>query len=49
MIGLALQLELFEILVHFRTYPIAFSADISKMCRQIEIHLDNRFDGDVAL
>ncbi len=42
MTGPTLQPDLFDILLQFRSYPIAFSADISKMYRQISVHLDDR-------
>lgn len=40
--GPMLQPELFEILKHFHTYPVAFSTDIGKMYRQIEIHSNDQ-------
>lgn len=42
MTGPSIQPELFDILLEFRTYPIAFSADISKRNRQISVHSENR-------
>lgn len=38
MTGPTLKLDLFEILTKFRIYLIAFSADISKMYRQVSVH-----------
>ncbi|KAK7575924.1 hypothetical protein V9T40_012210 [Parthenolecanium corni] len=38
MVGPTLQPDLFDIILRFRMYPIAFVADISKMYRQIKVH-----------
>ncbi len=40
--GPVLQPELFETLLRFRKYPVAFSADISKMYRQVAVHPDHQ-------
>ncbi len=41
MVGPTLQPELFDILLHFRMYRVAFAADISRMYRQIAVHPDD--------
>lgn len=41
--GPILQPELFDTLLHFRTYVIAFSADVNKMYRRIVVHPDDRY------
>lgn len=40
--GPVLQPDLLDCLLRFRLYPVAFSADITKMYRQIEVHPDDR-------
>jgi hypothetical protein len=42
LIGPTIQQDLFSILLRFRTYEIAFTADIEKMYWQIGIHLKDR-------
>jgi hypothetical protein len=38
LIGPTIQQDLFSILLRFRSYQIAFTADIGKMYRQIRVH-----------
>ncbi|XP_054711001.1 uncharacterized protein LOC129220596 [Uloborus diversus] len=38
MVGPRLQLELYPILLRFRTFPVAVCADVEKMFRQIRVH-----------
>jgi len=42
LIGPTIQQVLYSIVLQFRTYQIAFTADIAKMYRQVRIHEDNR-------
>lgn len=42
MTGPKLQPELFDTLLRFRTYAVAFTADISQMYRCIEVHPEDR-------
>ena len=42
MVGATVQDDLFSISIRFRTYPVALSADIAKMYRQIEIEENDR-------
>lgn len=42
MVGPSIQPDLFTLLLRFRQYPVAVSADISKMYRCIEIHPEDR-------
>ena len=42
MIGPKVQDDLFDILMRFRIHPIAFSADIAKMYRQVELNVHDR-------
>lgn len=42
MTGPSLQPELFEILLRFRSYAIAYNADIAKMYRQVSIRKEDR-------
>lgn len=39
--GPMLQLDLFDIIIRFRLHPIAFTADIEKMYRQVLVHPDD--------
>lgn len=41
-VGPTVQSELFAILLRFRTHKFAFSADITKMYRQVAVHEDHR-------
>ena len=40
--GPTIQQDLYSIVLRFRTYQIAFTADIAKMYRQVRIHEDRR-------
>jgi len=42
LVGRTIQQDLYSIVLRFRTYQIAFTADIAKMYRQVRIHEDNR-------
>lgn len=42
LIAPVIQSDIFDILVQFRVYPVAFSADISKTYRQIMVHEKDR-------
>jgi hypothetical protein len=42
LIGPTVQQNLYSIVLRFRTYHIAFTADIAKMYRQVRIHEDDR-------
>jgi hypothetical protein len=42
LVGPTVQQDLYSIVLPFRTYQIAFTADIAKMCRQVRIHEDDR-------
>ena len=38
----SIQQDLYSIILQFRTYEIAFTTDIAKMCHQMRIHQDDR-------
>jgi hypothetical protein len=42
LVGPTIQQYLYSIVLRFRTYQIAFTADIAKMYLQVRIHLDDR-------
>jgi hypothetical protein len=42
LVGPKIQQDLYSIVLRFRTYQIAFTADIAKMYRQVKIHPDDR-------
>jgi hypothetical protein len=42
LVGPTIQQDLYSVVLRFRTYQIAFTADIAKMYRQVRIHQDNR-------
>ena len=42
LVGPTIQQDLYSIILRFRTYQIAFTADIAKMYRQVRIHEDDR-------
>ena len=42
LVGPTIQQDLYSIVLRFRTYQIAFTADIAKMYRQVRIHEDDR-------
>ena len=40
--GPSLQSNIGDIMIRWRSYPHVYSADIQKMCRQLEMHPDDR-------
>ena len=42
LVGPTIKQDLYSIVIRFRTYQIAFTADIAKMYRQVRIHKDDR-------
>ena len=42
LVGPIIQQDLYSIVLRFRTYQVAFAADIAKMYRQVRIHEDDR-------
>ena len=42
MVGPKIQKDLFSILIHFRMYPVALSADIAKLYRQVQLDADDK-------
>jgi hypothetical protein len=42
LVGPKIQQDLYSIVLRFRTYQTAFTADIAKMYRQVKIHPDER-------
>jgi len=42
LVGPTVQQDLYSVVLRFRTYQIAFTADIAKMYRQVRIHEDDR-------
>ena len=42
LVGLTIQQDLYSVVLLFRTYQIAFTADIAKMYRQVRIHENDR-------
>jgi hypothetical protein len=42
LVGPTIQQDLYSIVLRFRTYQIALTADIAKMYRQVRIHQDDR-------
>ena len=42
LVGPTIQQDLYSIVLRFRTYQTAFTADIAKMYRQVRIHQDDR-------
>ena len=42
MVGPKIQKDLFSILIRFRMYPVAFSADVAKMYRQVQLDAEDK-------
>ena len=42
MVGPKIQKDLFSILICFQMYPVALSADISKMYRQVQLDAEDK-------
>ena len=42
LVGPTIHQDLYSIVLRFRTYQIAFTVDIAKMCRQVRVHENER-------
>ena len=42
MVGPKIRKDIFSILIHFRMYPVALSADIAKMYRQVQLDTEDK-------